>query len=343
MRSLDLRSDTVTLPTQTMREAMAQAAVGDDVYGDDPTVNALEKTAAAILGKEAALFVSSGTMGNQLGIMTQTQRGDEVIVGRDSHIFVHEVGAAAVLAGVTLNTIPFAQGMIDADLIEAAIRSQDIHEPPTRLVCIENALANGRLVPEATMRAVYAMAHRRGLAVHLDGARIFNAAVALGLPVQALTRHCDTLSCCLSKGLCAPVGSIFAGSAAVVARARKYRKMLGGGMRQCGILAAAGLIALQDMPARLAQDHANARLLAEQLQRLPEISLDRESVQINMVFCRIAKPTAWQQALPALLLAQGIKINAPEGGEFRFVTNNDISADDIMTFVGALKTALQAA
>jgi threonine aldolase len=342
MRFIDLRSDTVTLPTQAMREAMACAVVGDDVYGDDPTVNELEATAAAMLGKEAALFVSSGTMGNQLGIMSQTQRGDEVIVGRDSHIFVHEVGAAAVLAGVTLNPVPLPRGSVDAGLLEAAIRSNDIHEPPTRLLCMENALAHGRLVPEATMREVYTMAQRHGLAVHLDGARIFNAAIALGLPVQALTQHCDTLSCCLSKGLCAPVGAIFAGSASVVARARKYRKMLGGGMRQCGILAAAGLLALKDMPARLAQDHAHAHALAERLQALPELALNRASVEINMVFCRIDKPAAWQQALPARLLEQGIKINGAEGGEFRFVTHNDVSMADIEKFVAALKLALQA-
>ena len=245
---IDLRSDTVTQPTQAMRDAMYQAPVGDDVYQDDPTTNLLEAEAAQILGKEAAMFITSGTMGNQLGILTQTRRGDEILVGAESHIFFHEVGAAAVLSGVNLRQLPFPGAMPDAGMIEEAIRPDDIHEPPTALVCVENALAGGRVVPVPVMRQVWETAKRHGLPVHLDGARLFNAAAALGVDVKEITQYCDTVSCCLSKGLCAPVGAIFAGTAETVARARRYRKMLGGGMRQNGFLAAAGRIAIKEMP-----------------------------------------------------------------------------------------------
>ena len=239
MRYIDLRSDTVTRPTLAMRAAMAAAEVGDDVYGDDPTVNELEALAAETLGFEAALFVTSGTMGNQLGIMSQTRRGDEIIAGANSHIFMHEVGAAAVLSGVTVRQVDYPNCIPVPAMVEAAIRPDDIHEPPTSLICLENALANGRLVPVETMAEIRRIADEHGLNVHLDGARVFNAAAALGVDVKEITRYADSVSCCLSKGLCAPVGAIFAGRAETVKRARKCRKLLGGGMRQAGILAAA--------------------------------------------------------------------------------------------------------
>ena len=255
---IDIRSDTVTQPTPEMRRVMAEAPVGDDVYGDDPTVNRLEALAAEKSGKEAALFVPSGTMGNQLAIMTHTKRGDDVICGRNAHVFVHEVGAAAVLSGVILNPVDSPDDIIYPELLERAIREDDIHCPPTTLLCIENALATGKVVPLEVMERVYDTAKAHGLSVHMDGARLFNAAGALGVDPAAITKYTDTVMFCLSKGLCAPVGSILAGSREFINRARKNRKVLGGAMRQCGILAAAGILALTEMPAHLREDHENA-------------------------------------------------------------------------------------
>ena len=329
MRFIDLRSDTVTQPTQAMRDAMYVAEVGDDVYQDDPTVNKLESLAAETLGKEASLFVPSGTMGNQLALMCQTGRGDEVIVSADCHIFVHEVGAAAVLSGANLRQLSFPNGIYDAKRIEKAIRPDDIHEPKTVLICMENAMANGIVVPVEVMEEVYALAKKNGIAVHLDGARIFNAAASLDVDVREITKNCDTVSCCLSKGLCAPVGSILAGDAKTIAKARKYRKMLGGGMRQCGLLAAAGMISLNEMTKRLKEDHDNAKYMAKRLSELDGVEVDLNSVQINMVFFKLGRPDALTDSLPARMLEKGIKINGCELGEFRFVTSNEISRADI--------------
>lgn len=329
MRYIDLRSDTVTQPTQAMRDAMHIAEVGDDVYQDDPTVNELEALAAEMLGKEAALFVPSGTMSNQLALMSQTSRGDEVIVSADCHIFMHEVGAAAVLSGANLRQLSFKHGVYDPRLIEKAIRPDDIHEPRTVLICMENALANGRVVPVEIMEEVYALAKKNGISVHLDGARIFNAAAALDVDVKEITKNADTISCCLSKGLCAPVGSVLAGNAKTIAKARRYRKMLGGGMRQCGILAAAGIISLKEMTKRLAEDHDNAKYMAKKLNSLPGVSVDLDSVRINMVFFGLDRPAGLIDSLPDKMFEKGIKINGMELGEFRFVTSNDVSREDI--------------
>lgn len=329
MRYIDLRSDTVTQPTAAMRQAMAAAEVGDDVYRDDPTVIKLEELAAQMLGKEAALFVTSGTMGNQLCVMTHTSRGDEVILGGEGHIFVHEVGAAAVLSGITLRQLNFPGGIPDAAMIERAIRSEDIHEPRTSLICMENALSNGRVVKEETMAEVCATAKRHGLPVHLDGARLFNAAAALDVDVRALTQHADSVSCCLSKGLCAPVGTVIAGPRTFIERARKYRKMLGGGMRQAGILAAAGILALTDMTKRLKEDHENARYMAELLQNIDGVSVDMPTVQINMVFFEADRPQQLLDNVQARMLERGVKINGASGREFRFVTSNDVSRADV--------------
>lgn len=335
MRYIDLRSDTVTQPTQAMRDAMHVAEVGDDVYQDDPTVNKLEALAAEMLGKEAALFVPSGTMSNQLALMSQTSRGDEVIVSADCHIFMHEVGAAAVLSGANLRQLSFTNGIYDARLIEKAIRPDDIHEPKTVLICMENALANGRVVPLNIMEEVYALAKKNDIAVHLDGARIFNAATALNTDVKEITKNADTISCCLSKGLCAPVGSVLAGSAATIAKARRYRKMLGGGMRQCGLLAAAGILALEEMSKRLKDDHDNAKYMAKKLIELKGVEVDLDSVQINMVFFKVDRPAAVIDSLPEKMLEKGVKINGEELGEFRFVTSNDVSKEDIDYAVSA--------
>lgn len=342
MRYIDLRSDTVTQPTKEMREAMANAPVGDDVYGDDPTVNELERLAAERLNKEAALFVPSGTMGNQLCVMAQTRRGDEVILSDDAHIFVHEVGAAAVLSAVTLRQLHFENGIFDAAKIERAIRTEDIHEPPTSLVCMENALSNGRVVPLSIMAEVYAVAKKHNLRVHLDGARLFNAAVALGVDAKDITQYTDTVSCCLSKGLCAPVGSVIAGDRAFIERARKYRKMLGGGMRQAGILAAAGILALTDMTKRLHIDHENARYMAQELQKLPGVTVDLGAVDINMVFFDVKRERAVLEAVQANMLKDGVKINGESEGNFRFVTSNDVSRADIDTAIASLSRAIGA-
>lgn len=335
MRYIDLRSDTVTQPTQAMRDAMHTAEVGDDVYQDDPTVNKLEALAAEMLGKEAALFVPSGTMSNQLALMSQTNRGDEVIVSADCHIFMHEVGAAAVLSGANLRQLSFKNGIYDVRLIEKAIRPDDIHEPKTVLICMENALANGRVVPLDIMEEVYAISKKSGIAVHLDGARIFNAAAALDVDVREITKYADTVSCCLSKGLCAPVGSVLVGSAATIAKARRYRKMLGGGMRQCGLLAAAGILALKEMSKRLKEDHDNAKYMAKKLSELKGVEVDLDSVQINMVFFRVDRPADLIDGLPEKMLEKGIKINGEDLGEFRFVTSNDVSKEDIDYVVSA--------
>jgi threonine aldolase len=333
---IDLRSDTVTQPTPAMRQSMFEAEVGDDVYRDDPTVNELERLASEILGKEAALFVPSGTMGNQLAVMTHTRRGDEAIAGEINHIVVHEVGAAAALSGVSIRTIPFAGGMYNVEQIASAIRPDDIHEPPTALILLENALSNGRVASEKAMAEIHALARERKIRVHLDGARIFNAAIALGVPVKNLTRHCDTVMCCLSKGLCAPVGSVLAGSGEFIERARKNRKMLGGGMRQAGFLAAAGIIALRDMPERLSEDHENARYMAGKLAEIPGLTVDMDAVEINMVFFRLDRPEGVLDGLTARLLERGVKINGFERGEARFVTHYGISRQDIDDAVQAL-------
>lgn len=329
MHYIDLRSDTVTQQTPEMREAMFKAAVGDDVYQDDPTVNELEETAAAILGKEAALFVTSGTMGNQLGLLTQTKRGDEIIAGADCHIVMHEVGAAAVLSGVNIRQLTYPNSIPQPQKIEAFIRPDDIHEPPTALICLENALANGRIVPLEIMADVRRIADAHGIPVHLDGARVFNAAAALGCDVKEITKYADSVSCCLSKGLCAPVGSIFASTKDKVARARKYRKMLGGGMRQAGFLAAAGLIAIKEMPKRLCEDHENARYMAKRLAQLPGVKVDIDSVEIDMVFFKLDRDEKLRAALPDLMMEKGIIIGGEELGEFRFVTHYGVSRADV--------------
>ena len=339
MSILDFRSDTVTHPTPAMREAMFHAQVGDDVYQDDPTTNRLEELAAEMLGMEAAMFVSSGTMGNQLALMTHTRRGDEAIVSAESHIFHHEVGAAAVLSGLNLRTISFPDGIYTAEKIEEAIRPDDIHEPPTTLICLENALANGRVVPLENMRQIHEMAKRHGIPVHMDGARLFNAATALKVPVTQLTACVDSVSCCLSKGLCAPVGSVLCGKAQWIKRARKYRKMLGGGMRQTGFLAAAGILSLTEMTGRLEEDHQNARYLAKLLGAIEGISVDQKAVQINMVFARFDRGDLFH--LQSWLKEQDVLIGDPEGSEIRFVTHWGITSGDVEHLAELLKAYLK--
>ena len=335
-RYIDLRSDTVTMPTAEMREAMAAAEVGDDVYGDDPTVKRLEELAAGIMGKEAALFVPSGTMGNQLCIMTHTQPGNEIIAGAASHIVHHEAGAAAKLSGAAYALVDNPNHFIyDRDVRRLVRPGGNVHYPKTALLCLENALCDGNVVPLGDLRAAADTAHELGLAVHLDGARIFNAALALGIPAGGIAACADSVMFCVSKGLCAPVGSLVCGTAEFVERARYNRKILGGGMRQAGVLAACGIIALEKMTGRLATDHENARLLGERLSGIPGISVNREMIRINMVFWRTEIPGFDGGAFVNFMRERRVKISG--GPEYRFVTHNDISRQDIDTVVSALR------
>ncbi|MCI0644473.1 MAG: aminotransferase class I/II-fold pyridoxal phosphate-dependent enzyme [Chloroflexi bacterium] len=277
----------MTWPTPAMREAMAQARVGDDVFGEDPTINELETLAAAKVGKEAGLFVTSGTMGNLVGTLSQATRGDQAIVGQDTHTFRAEAGGMAALGGVVPCPLPTdGLGQMDPAAIEAAISPDDPHYPRTRLIMLENSYGarNGAPLPPDYFATVAGVARRRGLAVHLDGARLFNATVALGVAPAEITRHVDTVTFCLSKGLCAPAGSLLCGPAEIIYGARRVRKMLGGGMRQAGVLAAAGIVALEEMVDRLAEDHAHAQLLAQGLARIPGVAVDPAAVRTNIVF-----------------------------------------------------------
>ncbi|OGO79424.1 MAG: threonine aldolase [Clostridiales bacterium GWB2_37_7] len=329
MRYIDFRSDTVTIPTEEMRKAMAEAVVGDDVYGDDPTVIELETLAADLMGKEAAMFVPSGTMGNQLAIMTHTRRGDEIIVEESCHIVEHEVGAVAVLSGVNLRTVKGINSILQPKDVEAAIREEDIHHPETTLICMENALSNGRVVPLENMQQIYHIAKKHNIAVHLDGARIFNAAAYLNVEAKDIAAYTDTVMFCLSKGLCAPIGSMVAGSKSFISKAKKNRKLIGGGMRQSGILAAAGLIALKDMTKRLHIDHENAKYLADKLSELPGVKVDKDSIHINMVFFTIDNLKMSDAEFIDKLYEKGIKANGAYRGVLRFVTNNDVARKDI--------------
>lgn len=290
MKTIDLRSDTVTQPTNAMREAMAHAPLGDDVYGEDPTINALEQRSAALFEKEAAIFVPSGTMGNLASILAHCQRGDEVIMGNKAHTFLYEAGGISALGGIHACTIPNQEdGTLPLEDIENAIRPDDIHAPITRLLVLENtqnACGGTVLTPDYT-RQTAELAHQHGLLVHIDGARIFNAAVAQKVPVTALTREADSITFCLSKGLCCPAGSVIVGSQAFVDQVRRVRKMLGGGMRQAGILAAAGLVALDEMIDRLSDDHTHARNLAQGLSQINGIHILNSPPPTNMVYMRL--------------------------------------------------------
>lgn len=331
---IDLRSDTVTVPTPEMRRAMALAEVGDDVYRDDPTVNRLEERAAALTGKAAALFVPSGTMANLLALMVHCSghRGVEVIVGDKSHIYLNEVGGLAALVGAQAAVVPNQpDGSLGLNEIAAAIRDEDVHHPRTRLICLENTqnICGGVVVSRATMAATRDLARRHGLNVHLDGARLFNAAVALGAPATEITQHVDSVMFCLSKGLGAPVGSMLCGDADLVAEARRYRKMVGGGMRQAGVIAAAGLIALEHMIERLDDDHVNARRLAAGLADLPGLTLENPNPQTNMVYLRLDPARGITgPAVAEALRGDGIVLDPGPYG-FRLVTHCWITPTDV--------------
>ena len=329
---IDLRSDTVTHPTAEMRRAMAAADVGDDVYGEDPTVNALEALAAERMGKDAALFVPSGTMGNLISVLTHAGRGQEIILGDESHIFIHEAGGASALGGAIYHTVPTRpDATLAIEDLAHAIRpaSRDVHYAEAAVICLENThnRRGGAVLPPDYVERVGAFARERRLPVHLDGARIFNASVALGRPVTDWTRHVSSVQFCLSKGLAAPAGSVIASDHEFIARARRQRKMLGGGMRQAGILAAAGIVAMTQMVERLAEDHANARQLAADLAALPGVALDPPVVQTNIVIFTIPVGVS-VDAFVAAARSEGVLVSGVGGQRVRAVTHYGISAAD---------------
>jgi len=325
MNYIDLRSDTVTQQTREMRDAMYHAVVGDDVFQDDPTVNELERIAAETFGKEDAVFVPSGTFSNQLALFTHCDRGDEVILDKNAHIVLHESGASAIIAGVQLFTMDGVGGVWDLAKFEAAIKQKSRFMPGTKLVCLENCL-NGHVISPAYLERVAAIAKRHGLRIHLDGARIFNAATFLGRDVKEITGFADSVSVCLSKGLAAPVGTVLVGTRDFCERAKDRRKLMGGGMRQAGFLAAAGIIALTKMPQRLGIDHENAAYLDRLLSAIPGIVVDRAERDINMVFWDIADDR--KHGLESHLWKNGVKI-LPYEGYFRFVTHLDVGRDNL--------------
>jgi threonine aldolase len=342
METIDLRSDTVTKPTEAMRHAMAEAEVGDDVYREDPTVNRLEERAAEIFEKEAALFVPTGTMGNQIAVRLHTQHGQEVICERRAHVVDWEMAMVSAFSGCQLRQVEGERGVLRWERIAAAIAAPIYYRAQTGLIMLENThnMAGGTVTPVAVLEEVWAGAKERGLPVHLDGARIFNAAVALGVPVAVLTRGFATVMFCMSKGLCAPVGSLLVGSRALMDRGRSIRKMLGGGMRQAGVLAAAGLIALQEMPARLIDDHANARWMAERIAEMDGCRIDLETVQTNIVIFRPERGTAAE--VVAGLKSRGILCGTAGPEEVRFVTHRDVDRAACERAVEALQAIIRA-
>lgn len=326
---IDLRSDTITQPTREMRRAMAEAELGDDVYGEDPTVNRLQELAAELLGKEAALLVTSGTQGNQVSLLTHCSPGSEVIIEEEAHIFYYEAGAASALAGVQFRTLPGERGALRPEAVAAAIREENIHFPPTALICLENThnRAGGAVFPLERMESIYRLARDRSLPVHLDGARLFNAAVASGVPAHRYASCCDTVQICLSKGLAAPVGSLIAGPREWIERARRRRKLLGGGMRQAGIIAAPGIFALQNMVERLAEDHDNARFLAGELAAMPGVELDPAQVETNIVVAALTGMEA--DDFCASLRKRGILASPFGPRRVRFTTHKDLTRADL--------------
>jgi len=332
MKVVDLRSDTITKPTPEMRRAMADAEVGDDVFGEDPTVNRLEDMAADLLGKEAALFVSSGTMGNLVSLLTQCGRGDEVILGDQSHIFFYEQGGLSALGGIHPRTVRNqSDGTMHPDEIESAIRSDNIHFPRTRLIALENThnRCNGNPLSSSYLQNIKDLAQQHRLKIHIDGARIFHAAAALDKPVKELVSMADSVTFCLSKGLCAPVGSVVCGSRDFIAKARRTRKVLGGGMRQAGVLAAAGIVAVQRMINRLSEDHLNARKLAEGLASFEDLAVDLEHVRTNIVFFQIARNDLTPAELAEKLKMEGVLLLPTGPRQLRAVTHYYTGKGDI--------------
>jgi threonine aldolase len=345
MDIVDLRSDTITRPTAAMRKAMAEAEVGDDVFKEDPTVNRLEEMAAQRMGKPAAMLVSSGTMGNLVAQLTHCGRGDETLLGDQSHVFFYEQGGASALGGIHPRTLPNADdGTIPLATIEAAIRPDDVHFPRSRLIILENThnRCNGVPLTPAYTRAVGQLAGRHGLKLHIDGARIFNAAVALGVDAAELAAPADSVTFCLSKGLAAPVGSVVCGEESFIAEARRARKSVGGGMRQAGIIAAAGIVALTEMVDRLAEDHANARALAMGLARTPGLQIDPEQVTTNIVYFRVVREGMDAPSLVARLAENGALILPTAPDRVRAVLNYHVTADDVERALAVFRKTMEA-
>jgi threonine aldolase len=330
MKIIDLRSDTVTKPTEEMRKEMMNAPVGDDVYGEDPSINELEKLAANVMGTESALFCTSGTQSNLLGLLVHCERGDEFIVGQDAHAYIFEGGGAASLGSIQPQPMAFGKdGTLDLKTVKNLIKPDDFHFAKTRLLCLENT-HNGKVLPLDYLSEARKLAKQFGLSMHLDGARLFNAVVKLKVEAKEITRHFDTISCCLSKGLGAPVGSVLCGSRKNIKKARRWRKILGGGMRQAGILAAAGIYALNHNVTRLKEDHNNALILAQGLNKIKQISIDLESVQTNILFADV---DADINSLYDFLKQNGIIID--QNNHLRLVTHMDVSTKDIQDTIQA--------
>ncbi len=344
MKPIDLRSDTLTQPTQSMREAMASAEVGDDVFEEDPTIKKLESLAAQKIGKEAALYVPSGTMGNLISLLSHCQRGDEVLLGNRSHIFLHEVGGLSSLGGIHPRILPNnPDGTLPLPLLEESIRHPDIHSPSTRLICLENThnfCQGSPLTPEYMDRTA-ALAAKHGLRIHLDGARLFNAAVAQDIEVKTLTRQADSVMFCLSKGLSAPVGSLVCSRQDFIQRARKFRKMVGGGMRQAGHLAAAGLVALEELVERLKDDHLNTKIFAERLASLDGIELDLKKVKTNIIFFKLNHSKIDENTFLNQLESRSIKILMTNPGVFRAVLHREVSREHVEIAAHTIESILK--
>ena len=338
----DLRSDTVTTPTEEMREAMRCAAVGDDVYGEDPTVNRLEELAAEKLGKEAALYVPSGTMGNQIALLTHARRGQEVILEELCHIYNFEVGGPAFLAGLQIRVVKGTYGLLDPQDIRRAIRQETTHTPGTGLICLESPTnrGGGTIYPLEVLREISGLAKEAGVPLHLDGARIFNAAVATGLSAAAFGQYADSVMFCLSKSLAAPVGSLLCGRRDFIDRARRFRKLLGGGMRQAGVIAAAGIIAIEKMVGRLREDHENARLLAEGLARTPGIEIDLKRVQTNIVIFTVRHPKIDASRLTRTLREEGILVHQISPDSIRCLTHKDVSRAAVLQALECIRQTM---
>lgn len=344
MRTVDLRSDTLTQPTAAMRQAIAEAAVGDDVFGEDPTINRLEVMAAERLGKEAALYVASGTMGNLVSLMAHCGRGDEIILGSEAHTFRAEQGGSAALAGIHPWTIPNQpDGTLDLKDIKFAIRGDDIHFPRTRLIILENTHngCSGYPLDEGYMTAVREIANHHQLKIHVDGARFFNAAVALGTDPKKLAAEADSISFCLSKGLAAPVGSVICGTQDFIDNARRARKVVGGGMRQAGVLAAAGIVALNEMVDRLVEDHANAKKLAMGLAEMPGISIEPDQIHTNIIFFEVNRKDMTRQEFVQQIDAAGVRMLPLGPQKIRAVTHYHITSEDIDQALSAISKVMR--
>lgn len=336
---IDLRSDTVTQPTPEMREAMRNAEVGDDVFGEDPTVNRLQALMADLTGKEAALFVPTGTMGNQVCVKTHTQAGNEIIVELNSHLYNYESGAPALLSSVQVMPIPGIRGSFTLEQVQAAVRPKNVHHPLTALICIENThnRAGGTIFPLEEIKRISLWAHEQGIRMHLDGARLWNASIATKIHIAEYCRYFDSVSLCFSKGLGAPIGSIIAGSTEFIQRARYYRKVFGGGMRQAGVLAAAAIYAVHHHFQRLSEDHRRARVLGEFIHHLPHVELDLQTLQTNIIIFNVQKTGLSGQQVIEKLAEKGIKMSTFAGTKIRAVTHLHITDEDIEQTQRALK------